>query len=454
MCVCTKICNKELVFMYIARESYLEKLKSSIGNGMVKIITGPRRCGKSFLLFHIFKDYLLSIGVKDECIIEMSLDDDSNIAYRDPLKLSNYFKSMVADKNSKYYFLIDEIQMCEKVKNPAFDGVETADGSIPLVTFYDVLNGFLHLENVETFVTGSNSHMLSSDIATEFRGRGWQIRLHPLTFKEFKDANLLRGLDNLALWKEYYLYGGLPQVLLLPDEPSKRAYLKTVFDSTYINDIIERYSLRNNSAIRDLLKVMATNVGSLVNPTKIANTFKAELKSSIQPVTVSKYIEHMKDSFLVSQASRYDLNGRKFIGASGKCYFEDMGLRYAAAGFARKDQESHYMENIIYNELIYRGYNVSIGLIVAFDHSGGKTARMNFEVDFIAEKFDKIIYIQSAMYIPDEDKMNQELRPLKLVNNAYKKVLITKYDGAGNYDEFGILHLNLFDFLLNINSLD
>ncbi len=440
--------------MYIARESYLEKLKSSIGNGMIKIITGSRRCGKSFLLFHIFKDYLLSIGVKAENIIELSLDDDSNIAYRDPLKLSTYFKSKVANKDSKYYFLIDEIQMCEKVKNPAFEGVETADGAIPLVTFYDVLNGFLHLENVETFVTGSNSHMLSSDIATEFRGRGWQIRVHPLTFKEFKEGNTQRGLDNMSLWKEYHLYGGLPQVSLLPDEPSKRAYLESVFNNTYINDIIERYSLRNDSSIRDLVKVMATNVGSIVNPTKIANTFKAEMKSSIQSVTVSKYIEHMEDSFMINQASRYNLNGRKFIGASSKYYFEDMGLRYAATGFVGKDQEPHYMENIIYNELIYRGYNVSIGVIPVFDHSGEKTARMNLEVDFIAEKFDKVIYIQSAMFIQDEDKMNQELRPLKLVNNAYKRVLITKYEGNGNYDEFGILHLNLFDFLLNTNSLD
>lgn len=440
--------------MYIRRESYLEKLKNSIGNGMVKIITGPRRCGKSFLLFHIFKDYLLSTGVKADHIIEMALDDDSNIAYRDPLELSAFFKEKVTDKNSKYYFLIDEIQMCEKVKNPAFEGIETADESIPVVTFYDVLNGFLHLNNVDVCVTGSNSHMLSSDIATEFRGRGWQIRVHPLTFKEFKEANTKKELDNMELWKEYHLYGGLPQVCLLPDEPSKRSYLESVFNNTYINDIIERYSLRNDSSIRDLAKVMATNVGSIVNPTRIANTFKAETKTIIHPATVSKYIEHMEDSFLVNQASKYDLNGRKFIGASGKYYFEDMGLRYAAADFVGKNQEPHYMENIIYNELVYRGYNVSVGIIPIFEHPDDKTARTNLEIDFIAEKFDKVIYIQSAMYIPDEDKMNQELRPLKKVDNAYKKVLITKYDGSGKYDEYGILHLNLFDFLLNTNSLD
>ncbi len=440
--------------MYITRDAYLEKLKSSMGNGMVKIITGPRRSGKSFLLFHIFKDYLLSIGVKADRIIEMSLDDDRNIAYRDPIKLSAYFREKVIDKDSKYYFLIDEIQMCEKVKNPAFEGVETADDSTPLVTFYDVLNGFLHMDNVETFVTGSNSHMLSSDIATEFRGRGWQIRIHPLTFKEFKNANAKRELDNLALWKEYYLYGGLPQLSLLPDEPSKRAYLESVFNNTYINDIIDRYSLRNDSSIRNLVKVMATNVGSLTNPTKIANTFQTETKSSIQPSTINKYIEHMEESFLINQASRYDLNGRKFIGASNKYYFEDMGLRYAASGFIGKEQEPHYMENVIYNELIYRGYNVSIGVLPIFDHSGEKTARMNLEIDFIAEKFDKVIYIQSAMLIQDEEKMNQELRPLKRVRNAYKKVLITKYDGSGTYDEDGILHLNFFDFLLNANSLD
>ncbi len=440
--------------MYITRESYLELLKKSMDNGMVKIITGPRRCGKSFLLFHIFKDYLLSIGVSQDHIIELSLDDDTNLIYRNPMNLSSYFKEKVKDQSAKYYFLIDEIQMCEKIKNPAFDGLDTLDGVTPIVSFYDILNGFLHMDNVDVFVTGSNSHMLSSDIATEFGGRGWQIRIHPLTFKEFKEANKDRGLDDIALWKEYHLYGGLPQVSLLPDEPSKRAYLESVFNNTYINDIIDRYSLRNDSSIRDLVKVMATNVGSIVNPTKIANTFKAEMKSSIQPITVSKYIEHMEDFFLINQASRYNLNGRKFIGASGKYYFEDMGLRYAAAGFVGKDQEPHYMENVIYNELIYRGYNVSIGVIPVYDHSGDKTARMTLEIDFIAEKFDKVIYIQSAMFIPDEDKMIQEIRPFKYVNNAYKKVIITKYDGSGNYDENGVLHLNLFDFLLNINSLD
>lgn len=440
--------------MYILRDSYLNKLKQSIGNSMIKIITGPRRCGKSFLLFHLFKNYLLSSGVKEENIIELSLDDDKNIIYRNPIKLSSYFKKKVIDKKSKYYFFIDEIQLCQKIKNPAFDGYKTEDGSLPTITFYDVLNGFLHMDNVETFVTGSNSHMLSSDIATEFRGRGWQIRVHPLTFKEYKEANTLRNLDNLNLWKEYHLYGGLPQVSLLPDLVSKREYLNSVFNNTYLNDIIERYSLRGETLIRDLVKVIATNVGSIVNPTKIANTFKAEMKTNIQPVTVSKYIEHMEDSFLINSALRYDLNGRKFIGASSKYYFEDMGLRYAAASFVGKEQEPHYMENIIYNELIYRGYNVSIGSIPTFDHTNGKTERHNLEIDFIADKFDKIIYIQSAMLIPDEEKMNQELRPLKLVNNAYKKVLITKYEGSGNYDEFGILHLNLFDFLLDINSLD
>lgn len=440
--------------MYINRDYYLEQLKKSMNNGMIKIITGPRRCGKSFLLFHIFKNYLLSIGVANDHIIELSLDDDSNLLYRNPINLSSYFKNKVNDKTNKYYFLIDEIQMCEEVKNPAFDGYETTNGITPMVTFYDVLNGFLHISNIDVFVTGSNSKMLSSDIATEFRGRGWQIRVHPLTFKEFKEANKDRGLDNMALWKEYYLYGGLPQVSLLPDEPSKRTYLESVLNNTYINDIIERYSLRGDSTIRNLVKVMATNIGSIVNPTKIANIFKSEMKTSIQPITVSKYIEHMEDSFLINQASKYDLNGRKFIGASSKYYFEDMGLRYAAASFVGKDQESHYMENVIYNELIYRGYNVSVGVIPIFDHSKDKTARMTLEIDFIAEKFDKVIYIQSAMFIADAEKMIQEIRPFKYINNAYKKVLITKYDGSGNYDENGILHLNLFDFLLNINSLD
>lgn len=439
--------------MYISRDSYLDKLKTSIGNGMIKIITGPRRCGKSFLLFHIFKDYLLSTGVKGDHIIELSLDDVKNIKYRNPIDLASYFKDRVKD-NAQYYFLIDEIQFCKSVDNPAFAGYKTDDGKTPKITFYDVLNGFLGIKNVEVFVTGSNSHMLSSDIATEFHGRGWQIRIRPLTFKEFKEANIQRNLDNLTLWKQYYLYGGLPQVSLLPDEPLKREYLREVFKNTYINDIIERYSLRNDSAIRDLVKVMATNVGSIVNPTKIANTFKSEMKSSIQPVTVSKYIEYMEDSFLLNSACKYDLTGRKFIGASYKYYFEDMGLRYAASSFVGKDQEPHYMENVIYNELTCRGYNVSVGTVATFDHSDGKTQRVNLKVDFIAEKFDKTIYIQSALYIPDDEKMKQELRPLKKINNSFKKVLITKYEGDGSYDEDGILHLNLFDFLLDEKLLD
>lgn len=425
---------------------------ASIGNGMIKIITGPRRCGKSFLLFHIFKDCLLSSGVNDEHIIELSLDGVNNIKYRNPIYLATYFKNRVKD-NAQYYFLIDEIQFCKSVDNPAFSGYKTEDGKSAKITFYDVLNGFLGLKNVEVFVTGSNSHMLSSDIATEFRGRGWQIRIHTLTFKEFKEANIQRSMDNLSLWKQYYLYGGLPQVSLLPDEPSKREYLRQVFENTYINDIIERYSLRNDSSIRDLVKVMATNVVSIVNPTKIANTFKSEMKSTIQPVTVSKYIEHMEDSFLLNSAYIYDLTGRKLIGGSCKYYFEDMGLRYVASSFVGKDQESHYMENIIYNELIYRGYNVSVGAVTVFDHSEGKTQMVNLEVDFIAKKFDKIIYIQCALYIPDDEKNEQELRPLRKINNSFKKVLITKYEGNGSYDEDGILHLNLFDFLLDEKSL-
>lgn len=406
------------------------------------------------MLFHIFKDYLFSTGIKENHIVELTLDDARNAIYRNPFKLDSYFRERMKDDNSTYYFFIDKRQFCQSVDNPSFDGYKTADGKIPQVNFYAVLNGFLRLENVEVSVTGSNSHMLSSDIATEFRGRGWEIRVYPLSFKEFKEANSTRNLDNLTLWKEYYLYGGLPQVTFFPDEPSKRQYLKEVFDNTYINDIVDRYSLRKDSTIRDLVKVMATNVGSIVNPNKIANTYKTEMKSNIHPSTIKKYLEHMEDSFLINSASRYDLNGRKFIGASYKYYFEDMGLRLAGAGFVGKDQEPHYMENVIYNELIYRGYNVSIGAISIFEHPNGTTTRTNLEVDFIAEKFDKVVYIQSAMYIPDNEKMEQELRPLKLVDNSFKKVIITKYDGSNNYDEFGILHLNLFDFLLNENSLD
>ena len=452
MCEHTKICIKEWIFMYITRDSYLQKLKQSMGNDMVKIITGPRRCGKSFLLFHIFKDYLLSIGVKQDHIIELCLDDVDNHIYRNPFNLSSYFENKVNDDN-QYYFLIDEIQLCEKVINPAFNGYKTVDKSTPLVTFYDVLNGFLHMKNVDVFVTGSNSYMLSSDIATEFRGRGWQIRIHPLTFKEFKEANKNRNLDNMTLWKEYYLYGGLPQISLLPDEPSKRAYLESVFNNTYINDIIERHSLRGEPIIKDLTKVMATNVGSIVNPTRIANTFKSEMKSSIQPITVSRYIDYMEDSFLIKQALRYDLKGRKFINTSRKYYFEDIGLRNARLGF-RQVEQTHIMENIVYNELCMRGYSVDVGVVTERGKSSnGSDVRKQLEVDFVANRGGQRCYIQSAYQLPTPEKIAQEKASLLGIDDSFQKVILVRDVVKPIRDEHGILTMSVYDFLMDRNSL-
>ncbi len=428
--------------MYIQRNIYLNQLVSSLGNGRAKIVTGPRRSGKSFLVFHLFKDYLLKQGIKEDHIIELNLDSAKNISYRSPLAFASYFDKRHKSDGKTYYFLIDEIQFVESCPNPTIPDQK--------VTFYDALNQFLEYGDTEVIVTGSNSKRLSKDIATEFRGRGWQISRHPLSFLEFKEANGILGLDDYRLWELYYLYGGLPAVSQIPDIPSKRKYLEEVFNTTYRKDIIERYSLRQDTAISDITKIVASSIGSLVNPMKIADTFLSKEKTSISCQTIKRYLSYREDSFLVSRVDRYDIKGRRFIQANCKYYFEDRGLRNAAAGFNGDDQEPHFRENVIYNELILRGYHVSIGTLSALEE--GK--RKDYEIDFVADRGDNKVYIQSALRIPDQEKRTQEKRPFRKVKDSFKKVLVTKYSGSGLYDQDGILHLNLFDFLEHPNRIE
>lgn len=427
--------------MYIKRNYYLNQLISSLGNGLVKIVTGPRRSGKSFLVFHLFKDYLLNQGVSDDHIIELSLDSAKNIEYRNPLSLAAYFDERHHSDGKTYYFLIDEIQFVKNCQNPFLKDQE--------VTFYDSLNQFLGYHDTEIIITGSNSNRLSKDIATEFRGRGWQIRMHPLSFSEFKEGRTTLGLDDFGLWNLYRLYGGLPAITNIPDTPSKRKYLEEVFNVTYRKDIIDRYGLRSDTSISDITKIRASSVGSFVNPQKISDAFLSKEKTSISCPTVKRFLSYREDSFLLSKAERYDIKGRRFIQANYKYYFEDRGLRNAAVLFAGEDQEPHFMENIVYNELIRRGYHVYVGIVSGIE-SGKKK---DYEVNFVADKGGEKVYIQSALLIPDKEKRNQEKRPLRKIKDSFKKIIITKYSGDGLYDEDGILHLNLFDFLEHPNKI-
>ena len=438
--------------MNIKRDYYLDQLVKSIGNGMIKIITGPRRSGKSYLLYPLFTDWLIAHDVPSERIFRIDLSDNFNADLRNPIRLSERLRQILP-KDGQAFLFLDEIQDCTSVFNPAFAGVKTADGSTPRITFYDVLNGLLSsYPNVEVFVTGSNSHLLSSDIATEFRGRGYPIAMHPLTYKEFVSAHEGEG-DDLTLWQEYYLYGGLPQVSLISDVPGKRSYLEKVFQTTYLRDIIDRYSLRGETSIAKLTRYLASTVGSCSNPTKIANSLRTSENLKIIPQTISTYIDHMKDAFLLSEAERFNLRGKESPSGNSKYYFEDLGLRNAATSFSDYDQEPDYMENILYNELVARGYKVCVGNVADYYQENGKTKRTNYEIGFVADRGGKRIYIQSALYIPDEEKREQERRPLLLVPSAFRKVIITKVSGTGLYDKDGILSLNLFRFLKGEDSL-
>jgi hypothetical protein len=410
--------------MIISRPKYLNQLIAAKGNKMIKIITGIRRCGKSFLLFELFHEYLNSINIDGDHIIEIALDDRANAEYRNPDKILAYIKSRIVDNNT-HYVLLDEVQMMDD--------------------FVDVLNSLLHIRNVDVYVTGSNSKFLSKDVVTEFRGRGQDIHMYPLSFSEYFNAV---GGDRTMRWREYYTYGGLPQTLLLSDDKAKRDYLTHLNDTVFIADVIERNRVKNKAELEELFKILASSIGSSCNPTKLSNTFKSLKNVTITNKTISNYLSYLCDAFLVDKALRFNIKGKKYINTLSKYYFTDVGLRNASLGF-RQLEQTHLMENIIYNELLFRGYSVDVGILeLETTDKNGKSIRKQFEVDFVVNDSDKRYYIQSAFSIPDGKKMQQETASFRNINDAFKRVVIIKDDITPYRNDMGDLFIGLFDFLL------
>lgn len=416
--------------MEIKRQIYLDKLISKKHNGLIKVITGLRRCGKSYLLFNILKEHLLSSGVDESHIIEMPFDSYENKQYRNPEILYPYLKSLIKD-NGMYYILLDEVQMLDD--------------------FESVLNGLSRIKNVDLYVTGSNAKFLSKDIITEFRGRGDEVHMYPLSFSEF--MSVFDGTKQDG-WNEYTVYGGLPMILGFKTPDQKADFLKMLFDETYISDIVGRNKVRNKNELEEILDVLSSLIGSLTNPSKLSAVFQSVKKKTISPITIKKYIGYFSDSFLIDCAMRYDVKGKKYIDTPLKYYFTDMGLRNARLNF-RQLEETHTMENVIFNELKIRGYNVDIGIVTSNEkNSQGVNVRKQLEIDFVCNKGSKRYYIQSVYAMPTEEKMKQEQRSLLLTDDYFKKVIITKDSAGPWYNEKGILVMNIFDFLLNPNSLD
>ncbi len=417
--------------MIFNRNLYLQKLISADGNGMIKIITGIRRCGKSFLLFNIFRNYLLSHGVQEDHIIGLALDDVRNIGLLTPEKLLDYIDNHIINDDKKTYIILDEVQLVDN--------------------FVGVLLSLTHMQNVEAYVSGSNSKFLSKDVVTEFRGRGWEIRVRPLSFAEYLEGV---GGEKRDAIEEYYTYGGLPAVAMMSSKESKQSYLKDLYRTIYLKDIIERNRLQNEEGLEEIFRVLASSMGTTVNPTKIANTFKSVSNLKISSHTISKYIEHLKDAFMVSEAERYDIKGRKYIGADSKYYFEDPGIRNAILGF-RQVEFSHMMENVLYNELCARGYSVDVGLVEVWEkNEQGKMEHKILEVDYVINRGSQRIYIQSAYMMPDHVKSAQEQRPLTKISDSFRKVIISGDNYGKFYNDEGILRIGVFEFLLNVNCLD
>ena len=416
--------------MEIKRDYYLNKLITKKHNGLIKVITGIRRCGKSYLLFTLFKNHLTESGVADDHIIEIPFDSFENKKYRDPEILYPYVKEQIAD-DGMYYILLDEVQL--------------------LGEFESVLNGFMRMKNVDVYVTGSNARFLSKDIITEFRGRGDELHIQPLSFAEFMsvyDGNKYDG------WNEYVLYGGLPPVVLLRTAEQKIELLKSLFQETYINDIISRHSVKHRDEFEELINILASAIGSLTNPKKLTDTFKSKKNKVISLNTIKSYLDYLCDAYVVSRATRYDIKGKKYIDTPQKYYFSDVGIRNACINF-RQLEENHTMENIIYNELIARNFNVDVGIITATGKDNdGKSVRKQLEVDFVCNKGSKRYYIQSAFSIPDREKMEQESNSLLRIDDSFKKIIVVKDLPAPTYTEDGILVISVYDFLLNSNSLD
>ena len=429
MCQDTKIRNGDDFIMIIQRNSYLNKLISRKQNGLIKVVTGVRRCGKSFLLFNLFHNHLVNSGVDEDHIIEIALDDRSNKNLRNPDNMLSFVKEKIKD-NAMYYIILDEIQMLDE--------------------FEDVLNSFLHIRNADVYVTGSNSRFLSSDVITEFRGRGDEIRVHPLSFREYVSA--YQGTVDEA-WEEYYTYGGLPLILTRNDDEEKSEYLISLFQKVYLTDIIDRHGINNSEELNELVDILSSAIGSLTNPLKLSNTFKSMKNKEISDKTINCYLDYLTDAFLLSKAVRYDIKGKKYINSPSKYYFEDIGLRNARLNF-RQMEENHIMENIIYNELRIRGYRVDVGVIEKFERNAdGKIVRKLLEVDFIAAKGSEKYYIQSAFALDTPEKQEQEERPLNTIGDSFKKIVIVRDSIKLRRNEQGIVTMGIKQFLLDENSL-
>ena len=416
--------------MEIKRDRYLNLLIGKKQNGLIKVITGMRRCGKSYLLFNLFKNYLLSEGVSKNHIVEIAFDAYENKPFRKPDVLYPFLKKQMKD-DALYYVLLDEVQLLED--------------------FEAVLNSLARMKNVDVYVTGSNARFLSKDVITEFRGRGDEVRIYPLSFAEFMSVYPGTKQDG---WNEYRLFGGLPLVLTQPDPDQKIAFLKSLLEETYISDIVGRHNIRNRAELEELLNILSSAIGSLTNPEKLSATFRSVKNKKISGTTIKKYVDYLCDSFLIDSAIRYDIKGKKYIATPVKYYFTDMGLRNARLNF-RQLEETHSMENIIYNELKIRGFNVDVGVIVRYDtNEKGNSIRKQLEIDFVCNKGSKRFYIQSAYALPDGTKTEQEQRSLLLTGDFFRRMIITKDAPAPQYNENGILIMNLYDFLLDENSLD
>ena len=425
--------------MKISRDFYLEKLIAAKGDGYVKVVTGIRRCGKSYLLFTLFKDHLLSSGVKESRIVEIALDSDEFEGLRDPRKLSAYVRAKVARGKGTYYVLIDEIQMCEEVPS-------VVEGSESKITFYDVLNGLMKLPNVDLYVTGSNSKMLSDEVATHFRDRGEIIRIHPLTFSEYFQSS---GLSEYQAWNRYLVYGGMPEAVLKKTDEARRDYLAGLFKTLYFKDIVEHNGLRDDLVLGLLTDVLMSSTGSLTNPSKMANTLSTEQGVKPDVHTVQQYLKFLTQAYLFSKAARYDVKGRRYMQYPSKWYAEDVGLRNARLNY-RQSEKTHLMENVIYNELVVRGYNVDVGVVELFGKDErGNGLKKQVEIDFVATMADKRYYIQSALKIDDDEKRAQEVRPLIKVGDSFTKMILVDGKRVPRRDEAGNLVMGVIDFLLD-----
>lgn len=417
--------------MIITRQKYLDMLVAGQGNGLVKIVTGGRRCGKSFLLFQIFHQYLLQHGVDEGHLIEVSLDDRRNRKLCDPDALLDYLDSRIKSDGKTNFIFLDEIQLVDD--------------------FIGVLLSLMHTPNTEVYVSGSNSKFLSKDVVTEFRGRGQEIRIWPLSFSEYYGAV---GGERSQAWKDYYTFGGLPQILSLGTERAKRSYLRDIYEVTYIKDIVERNKIKVPEGLRELVRILASGIGSSTNPTRICNTFQSVSQLQITDKTINEYISDIQDAFLIEEALRYDVKGRKYIGTETKYYFCDLGLRNIVLNL-RQQEETHIMENVIYNELRMRGYLVDVGLVECWTtNENGKRKRSKLEVDFVVNNGSERVYIQSAFNMPTKDKEKQERRSLINIADNFRKVIVVKDDIKRKIDDDGVVTIGLFDFLLDEQSIE